>query len=177
LPEPKPEVVPLDEAPADLAESIRKAMAEIDMTDSQSIIGFGSGAQAELQAISQSMLTDVRNKDLGPAGDALKTMVTAIRGFSVSELDVRRKPAWWERLLGRSAPFARFLARFEEVRDQIDKVTTDLLEHEHKLLKDIKSLDLLYERTLDFYDSLAIYIAAGEAKLKELDERDIPARA
>jgi len=35
---------------------------------------------------------------------------------------------------------------------------------------------MLYEKTLAFYDELALYIAAGEAKLKELDEKDIPAR-
>ena len=44
------------------------------------------------------------------------------------------------------------------------------------LLKDIESLDQLYDKTLNFYDELALYIAAGEAKLKELDEKDIPAK-
>jgi len=177
LPEPKTEIVAYEDAPAPVAESIRTAMGEIDMGNTQSIISFGSSAQAELQSISQAMLADVKNKDLGPAGDSLQSIVTTIRGFSVSELDVRRKLSWWEKLLGRSAPFAKFLARFEEVQDQIDKVTTNLLEHEHKLLKDIKSLDLLYDKTLTFYDDLAIYIAAGTEKLRELDTTEIPARA
>lgn len=176
LPEPKNEIVPYEAAPAPLAENIRQAMDEIDIGNTQSIISFGARAQAELQTISQAMLADVRSKDLGPAGDSLQEMVSTIRGFSVSELDVRRKASWWERLLGRTAPFAKFLARFEKVQDQIEKVTTNLLEHEHKLLKDIKSLDILYEKTLDFYDDLAIYIAAGEQKLKELDETEIPAK-
>jgi uncharacterized protein YaaN involved in tellurite resistance len=151
-------------------------MAEIDMADTQSIVSFGSAAQAELQEISQAMLQGVRNKDVGPAGDSLRGIVTTIRGFAVSELDVRRERSWWEKLLGRAAPFAKFTARFEQVQGQIDKITDDLLAHEHTLLKDIKSLDLLYEKTLAFYDELALYIAAGEAKLKELDEKDIPAR-
>ena len=94
----------------------------------------------------------------------------------MSELDVRKKRTWWEKLLGRAAPFAKFTARFEEVQGQIDKVTDDLLKHEHTLLKDIKSLDLLYEKTLQFYDELALYIAAGEAKLAELDTTVIPAK-
>ncbi len=122
------------------------------------------------------MLQGVRNKDVGPAGDSLRSIVTTIRGFSVSELDMRRKRSWWERLLGRTAPAAKFLARYEGVQGQIDKVTDNLLEHEHTLLKDIKSLDNLYEKTLSFYDELALYIAAGEAKLKELDDKTIPAK-
>ncbi|WP_428545182.1 toxic anion resistance protein [Profundibacter sp.] len=177
LPEPVGEIVPLEKADKPVAAEIRKRMDEIDMGNTNSIIAFGSGAQDELREISQAMLVDVRNKDVGPAGDSLRNMVTTIRGFSVSELDVRRKRSWWEKLLGRTAPFANFLARFEKVQSQLDKVTDDLLGHVHKLLKDIKSLDHLYEKTLNFYDELALYIAAGEEKLKELDEKTIPAKA
>ncbi|MFT7058401.1 MAG: hypothetical protein ACJASV_000901, partial [Pseudorhodobacter sp.] len=176
LPEPGRELVPLEKAPAAQAAEITKRMAEIDMDSTQSIISFGSSAQAELQVISQEMLADVKNKDVGPAGDSLRNMVSTIRGFSVTELDVRRSRSWWEKLLGRAAPFANFVARFEDVQDQIDKITDTLLQHEHTLLKDIKSLDVLYEKTLNFYDELALYIAAGEAKVKELDAKDIPAK-
>ncbi|UOA31172.1 TelA-like protein [Sulfitobacter sp. DSM 110093] len=178
LPEPSDAnaIVPLAKADATQSAEIQKRMAEIDVTDTQSIVSFGSAAQAELQEISQSMLADVRNKDVGPAGDSLRTIVSAIRGFSVSELDVRRKQSWWEKLLGRATPFAKFTARFEEVQGQIDQITDNLLAHEHTLLKDIKSLDLLYEKTLQFYDELALYISAGEAKIVELDHKTIPAK-
>ncbi|MAQ37321.1 toxic anion resistance protein [Thioclava sediminum] len=178
LPEPGPAeaVTPLDQAPPETAEEIRKRMAELDMGDSNSIVQFGSRAQVDLQSISQEMLSGVKNKDVGPAGDSLRQIVTTIRGFSVSELDVRRKRSWWEKLLGRAAPFGNFIARFEEVQGQIDRVTDELLSHEHKLLKDIKSLDMLYDKTLHFYDELALYIAAGEEKLAQLDREEIPAK-
>ena len=169
-------VVSLEEASPEVGEEIRSRMDEIDMSDTNSIVSFGSGAQVELQEISQSMLDGVRNKDVGPAGDSLRDIVTTIRGFSVSELDVRRDRSWWEKLLGKAAPFAKFTARYEEVQGQIDNITDSLLKHEHTLLKDIKSLDLLYDKTLNFYDELALYIAAGEEKLKALDGNDIPAK-
>lgn len=169
-------IVPLADADAPTSEEISKRMAELDMSDTNSIVTFGSAAQAELQEISQSMLQDVRNKDVGPAGDSLRNIVTTIRGFSVSELDVRRERSFWEKILGRAAPFAKFTARFEEVQDQIDRITDNLLDHEHTLMKDIKSLDVLYEKTLSFYDELALYIAAGEAKIADLDAKDIPAK-
>ncbi len=176
LPQDANAIVPLKDADKPASAEIKRRMAEIDIGDTQSIVSFGSGAQAELQEISQSMLQGVRNKDVGPAGDSLRGIVTTIRGFSVSELDVRRERSWWEKLLGRAAPFAKFTARFEEVQGQIDRVTDDLLRHEHVLLKDIKSLDMLYDRTLTFYDELALYIAAGEEKIRLLDANDIPAK-
>ena len=169
-------VVPLAEADAPLSAEITSRMDELDMHDTGSIVHFGSKAQAELQEISQAMLADVRNKDVGPAGDSLRDIVTTIRGFSVSELDVRRERSFWEKLMGRAAPFAKFTAQYEQVQGQIDRITEELLRHEHTLLKDIKSLDLLYEKTLAFYDELALYIAAGEAKITALDTTDIPAK-
>ncbi|WP_195818456.1 toxic anion resistance protein [Roseobacter sp. MH60115] len=179
LPEPADAgaIVPLADADAPVSAEISKRMAEIDMEDTNSIVAFGSRAQVELQEISQAMLGGVRNKDVGPAGDSLRNIVTTIRGFSIDELDVRRKRSWWEKLMGKAAPFAKFTAKFEEVQDQIDRITDELLKHEHTLLKDIKSLDMLYEKTLQFYDELALYIAAGEEKLSELDEKIIPAKA
>jgi len=89
LPEPKGELVPLGKADAPTSAAITKRMAEINIADTQSIISFGSGAQAELH---------------------------------------------------------------------------------------IESLDVLYEKTLAFYDELGIYIAAGEAKISELDLATIPAK-
>ncbi len=176
LPEPAGDLVTLDQAQGDEAEAIRTRIGEIDMSSTGSIIGFGSRAQLELQQISQAMLQDVKSKDLGPAGDSLRQMVSTIRGFSVNELDARRERSWWERLTGRAAPMANFMARYEDVQGQIDRITENLLGHETVLLKDIKSLDLLYEKTLDFYNELALYIAAGEAKIKELDSETIPAK-
>ena len=176
LPEAQQAVVPLEAAPAPQAEAIRSRMAEIDIGNTQSIISFGSAAQNELQVISQQMLADVKSKDVGPAGDSLRNMVSTLKGFTVSELDVRRQRSWWERLLGRAAPFSKFVAKYEEVQAQIDRVTANLDQHAHTLLKDIKSLDQLYAKTLDFYNELALYIAAGEAKLAELDSKDIPAK-
>ncbi|EBA12502.1 toxic anion resistance protein [Roseobacter sp. CCS2] len=176
LPEPKGELITLEAADPPTSAEIEKRVAEINIEDTNSIVSFGSSAQAELQEISQSMLAGVRNKDVGPAGDSLRNIVTTIRGFSISELDVRRERSWWEKLLGRAAPMAKFAAKFEEVQGQIDHITDDLLKHEHVLLKDIESLDVLYDKTLQFYDELGLYIAAGEAKIADLDANTIPAK-
>jgi uncharacterized protein YaaN involved in tellurite resistance len=176
LPEPSQHLVSVDEADPAVRAEIERRKAEIDLDNTQSIIRFGSAAQSELQAISQEMLSGVRNKDVGPAGSSLREMVTSLRGFAVDELDPTRKRSWWERLVGSTEPVAEFMAKYEEVQGQIDRITGELLTHEHTLLKDIKSLDKLYEKTLDFYDELALYIAAGEAKVAELDATVIPAK-
>jgi len=177
LPEPAADIVAIEAADAPTRAEIERRVAEIDITSTQSIIKFGSEAQNRLTSLSDQMLEGVRNKDTGPAGAALRSMVTTIRGFDVGELDPNRKQSWWERLFGKARPVAEFVARYETVRGQIDRITDELLEHETVLLKDVKFLDKLYQSSLEFYDELGLYIAAGTAKISSLDTVDIPKEA
>ncbi len=158
-------------------EKVEKAMAELDVNDSNSIIFFGSKAQAQLTEVSDSMLELVRTKDIGPAGNALNNMVSKLRELKFEAIDPRDKPGFFARLFGAKNKLQEYLDQYETVRDQIDGITTDLERHKTTLLTDITKLDKLYDVNLDYFRSLEVYIAAGRAKLKELDETTIPALA
>jgi uncharacterized protein YaaN involved in tellurite resistance len=149
-------------------------LAELDLGDSHSILFFGSRAQEELTTVSDRMLEKVRTKDLGPAGGALNDMVLTLRGFDVGELDPNRKPGLLDRLLGKGRDAAKLLQQYEAVRDQIDQITDRLEQHKTALLIDIESLDRLYAANLEYFRVLEQYIAAGEAKLREIDTDVIP---
>ncbi|MEL6317832.1 MAG: toxic anion resistance protein, partial [Pseudomonadota bacterium] len=174
LPEIKGDLIVVDQADAAEKAEIARRMAEIDISNTQSIILFGAKAQEDLTAVSDQMLEGVRNKDVGPAGDSLRKMVLTIRGFDVEGLTGEDEGGIIGWIMSLFSSGADFQEQFNEVRGQIDRITDELLSHETTLLKDIKSLDLLYEKSLEFYHELALYIAAGEGKLQELDATTIP---
>lgn len=161
-------------APPERAE-IDALIKQIDLNDTHSLLYFGAPAQQQLAGISDDMLEGVRNKDTGPAGEALNRMVGTVRNFDLGTLDPNRKPGFFARLLGKTKPVAEFLQRYEEVRNQIDAIGDDLERHKTQLLKDIAQLDRLYAANLEYFHHLERYIVAGEEKLKQLDEQDIPA--
>ena len=152
-------------------------MSEIDLSDTKSILFFGTKAQQQLTSISDMMLEEVRTKDIGPAGDALNSMVQKLRELDFEDIDPRDKPNWLQRLFGIKNAVLKYIDEYEGVRDQIDKITTDLEMHKTRLLTDITKLDKLYDANLDYFRMLEVYVAAGRAKLKELDEKVIPAMA
>lgn len=156
------------------ATEIGQLMTEIDMADSKTILFFGSKAQEQLTVISDKMLEGVKNKDLGTAGNDLNAMVAVIRGFDIDGLNPNQKPGFFDRLLGKAKPVAKFIQRYEEVRKQIDSITDRLEIHKTTLLTDITSLDRLYTANLEYFHTLESYIKAGEEKLKELDQKTIP---
>jgi uncharacterized protein YaaN involved in tellurite resistance len=183
---PRPEgqpATPIDAAsPAAPTKAIEPAavaalLGELNLGDSHSVLFFGSRAQEQLTTASDSMLERVRTKDVGPAGEALNDMVLTLRGFDLSGLDPNRKAGWFGRLLGKGRDAAKVLQRYEAVRDQIEDITGRLEQHKTGLLVDIESLDRLYAANLDYFHTLELYIAAGEQKLRELDEEVIPRQA
>ncbi len=170
----KAEILPYQEATPEKQQNIQKLLAEIDMNDTHSIIFFGSKAQEQLTSISDRMLDGVKNKDVGPAGTDLNEMVAIIRGFEVDDLDPNKKQGFLDRLFGKAKPVVKFLQQYEEVRKQIDTITDRLEKHKTSLLTDITSLDRLYQANLEYFYTLEDYIAAGEEKLRQLDETLIP---
>jgi len=179
LPDIKHDIVPYEQVDQSEKARIDQLMNEINLTDSNSIIFFGSKAQQKLTTISDSMLEGVRNKDLGSAGTSLNSMVSVLRGFEVEDFDPRDRPGFFARLFrklfGGVSPVAKFIQQYEGVRRQVDTVTDDLEKHKTLLLRDIKSLDKLYTANLDYFHNLEAYILAGEQKLKVIDDQMVPA--
>ena len=168
-------VVPYADADGEKRQRIEDVMKEVEIGDSNSIIFFGTKAQEQLTMISDSILDGVRNKDIGPAGEALSEMLVTIRGFDIDDLDPNDEPNFIERIFGAGKPVVKLIQRYEVVRKQIDTITDKLEGHKTRLLTDIASLDRLYDTNLDYFHDLAVYIAAGTEKLRELDEEVIPA--
>ena len=116
---PKQELVTIEMADPATEAEIRQRMNEVDISNTQSIIKFGSQAQENLTAISDEMLDGVRNKDVGPAGNSLRKMVNTIRGFDVSELAPGGASQGflariWNWIRGRSSKAADFVTQYED---------------------------------------------------------------
>lgn len=156
----------------DERDKINELAEQIMLNDTNSIIFFGSKAQERLTTISDKMLEGVRNKEAGSAGDSLNEMISLLRGFDAGGLE---KSGFLARLFSRTKPIAKFIQRYETVRQQIDDITDNLEKHKTQLLTDIVSLDRLYTANLEYFHDLELYITAGNKKLDELDKKTIPA--
>jgi uncharacterized protein YaaN involved in tellurite resistance len=160
-----------------IEQQVQQALRELDVADTNSIIFFGSKAQQQLTTISDTMLENVRTKDVGQAGNALNAMVAKLREVDIGDVDPTDRPGFFGRLFGIKSEVQKYLDKYEDVRSQIDGITTELEQHKTKMLTDIVKLDKLYDANLDYFRTLEVYIAAGRAKLKELDGQLIPALA
>lgn len=145
----------------------------IDLMDSQTAILYGVGAQRNLAEFSDNILANVRNKDTGYVGDLMGELVEKVRDVGVDEAEggVLDKLPF---LRSAARAVRRLLARYEKIEVQIDRIQRDLEEARMQMLKDVAMFDGLYEKNLEYFRGLQVYIVAGEEKLRETREETLP---
>ena len=159
---------------------------KIDVTDTNLVFQYGAGAQQKIAQFSDSALASVQTKDLGEVGEALSSLVVELKGFDPNE----QKKGFFAELKGFNADpdekkglfgFIRrnvdkmqlLKARYDEAEVNVNKIVSSLESHQVTLLKDIATLDQLYEMNLDYFKELSMYIAAGKKRLEEVRATDL----
>ena len=145
----------------------------INLMDSQTTIQYGVGAQRNISSFSDHILAQVRSKDSGYVGELMSELVLKVKDAGVDQLEdgpLDKIPF----LKNASRAVKRFMQRYEKLEVQIDHIEQQLEQARMQMLKDITMFDGLYEKNLEYFQELQIYIAAGEEKLKELQETTLP---
>lgn len=151
------------------ADEIRE---QIDVRDSQMVMQFGAGARQNIADFSENILKNIRAKDSGYVGALMTDLVTNVEKLDFDSLEKGNGILGLFQKL--EAKVKRFLAQYEKLELQVDRIEGKLEEARMEMLKDIGILDSLYEKNLNYFRQLQVYITAGQEKLDELREKTIP---
>ena len=175
-------IVPQPVKTGELAERAQLSLAEqkqvddfakqINIHDSAQIMQYGAGAQKKMATFSENALANVRSKDLGEVGDMLSSLVTELKSFDI----VEEKGSFLSNLFKKSANKTTAIkARYASVENNVNLIIQALESHQITLLKDISTLDKMYDQNVVYFKELTMYILAGKMKLKEAEETELPA--
>ena len=145
----------------------------IDLLDSQAVLQYGVGAQRDISSFSDNILAQVRSKDSGYVGELMSELVLKVREADIDRLEgglLDKIPF----LGGAARAVKKLMQRYEKLEVQIDRIEEELEQARMQMLKDVAMFDGLYEKNLEYFRELQIYIAAGEEKLRELREVTLP---
>ena len=148
------------------------AFAEkIDIMDATTILQYGASAQNKVADFSDNALKNVKAADIGDINDVMTDLVGQLKGFDVDEKD-----GFLTKLFKKSANKVEAIkAKYDDAEKNIEKIVKALEVHHITLLKDIALLDQLYAKNQTNYKEISMYILAGQKKLAEIKEKDLPA--
>ncbi len=153
-------------------QQVDEIKAKIDLTNSGYALQFGSGAQKNMADFSDSLLSQVRTKDSGQVGELLTELSGKINEFSRKESDsfVKKLP-----LIGSLVSKGEtMISSYEKLSTKVEKIQSELEKSKTTMLKDITLFDALYQKNLEYFKHLELYIRAGEEKLQEMRTTVLP---
>ncbi len=162
-------------APAE-KEAINNFLKELDVTNTAQILQYGASAQKNISKFSDSVLSEVKTKDTGAIGNLLSDLVTEIKSFNDDTASVTHSQKGLLSVFNSAKKqFNRLLAKYNKVEGNIDNIEKSLEAQKLIMLKDIATFDTMYEKNLEYFKQLSLYIIAGEKKLEELNNVTLPA--
>lgn len=148
--------------------------SKVDVTDSTQILQFGSAAQNKISAFSDNVLQSVKTKNTGEVGDLLSSLVVQVKDFD-TDIPATMNPKGIQALFfNAKKQIEKMVAKFSKVETNIAKIEKQLETQKIKMLKDITIFDTMYDKNLEYFKELSLYIIAGEKKLEELKNVTLP---
>ena len=154
-------------------QAIEEFNQKINVEDATQVLQYGAKAQAKISQFSDSVLEGVKTKSTGEVGDLLSNLVAEIKSFDAAV--VADNKGIGKLFNSAKKQLDKIVAKFSKVETNIDRVEHELENHKLQMLKDITIFDTMYEKNLEYFKELSLYIIAGERKLKELREVVLPA--
>ncbi|MBR3134149.1 MAG: toxic anion resistance protein [Clostridia bacterium] len=159
----------LSQAEKDAIDEFNK---KIDVNDSTQVIQYGAKAQAKISKFSDSVLDGVKTKSTGEVGELLAKLVGEIKSF---DSDITSEQKGLSKIFHNAKKQLDIIsARYSKISTNVDGIEKQLENHKLQMLKDIAIFDTMYEKNLEYFKEISLYIIAGDRKLEELRNVVLP---
>ena len=153
--------------------AIDEFITKIDPKNTTQILQYGASAQSNISKFSDSVLEDVKTRSTGEVGDLLAGLVAEIKEFD-TDIPTGEVKGLAKIFNSAKKQLEKLINKYSKVETNINRIEKQLEDHKLQMLKDIAVFDTMYDKNLEYFKQLSLYIIAGEKKLNELREVTLP---
>ena len=149
----------------------------INLADPSLTVTYGTEAMQGISRFADDLLSRVQAKDSGELGESLTNLMLKVKDVNAAHAEVMGSPGFLQSLPLVGSLFSsakRTVAKFNTLSEQIEIIVDKLDEAMIGLLRDIETLEMLYEHNARFHAELTAYIEAGKRKLEEARTVELP---
>ena len=155
-------------------QAIDEFCAKVDVSDTTQILQYGAAAQNKISTFSDSVLQNVKTKNTGDVGDLLSDLVVQVKDFDTDVPESLNPKGLYGLFFNAKKQIEKMITKFNKVETNVAKIEAKLESQKIRMLKDITIFDTMYEKNLEYFKELSLYIIAGEKKLEELRTVTLP---
>lgn len=160
--EPAVKLSPEDQQRAD------ELAASIDFRKDGIESSFGRDAQLSMTDFADNVLAKTRGKDTGDAGELLRELLGTVDDAELK--GVKQVPIIGQVVVS----IDKLRCRYQKVAPQIDEIVGKLERAQAQMVRDIALYDTMYDKNVEQYRQLKVYVAAGKKALANFRANTLP---
>ena len=159
---------------AEEQQQVTALIAQIDIDDPLMAIAYGANTMNGISRFAETLMSEVRAKNAGEVGQQITDLLQKVKGVDPNVFG--QSKSWLAGIPLIGSLFNRVertLLEYQTLTRQVDALTQKLQQAQTGLLRNIATLEQLFQRNRDFFQQITLHIIAGKQKLELTENHEL----
>ena len=153
---------------------IQNLARTIDERDQIQILEFGKEPAVQISRFSDQILSNMRTTKVEDSGELLKHLGRIMDKFDAKDFQKTSGGIFGKLFKKGEKVVEKLFGKYQTMGSEIDKVYVEISKYQHEMVDSTNMLEQMYEQNYQYYLTLEKYIVAGELKVEELKNHQLP---
>ncbi|WP_077213694.1 toxic anion resistance protein [Bacillus dakarensis] len=153
---------------------VQQLANSIDVRDQIQVLEFGKEPAVEISRFSDQILSNMRTTKVEDSGELLKQLGKIMDKFDKKDFE-QTSGGFFGKLFKRGEKMIeKLFGKYQTMGGEIDKIYVEISKYQNEMVDSTHMLERMYEQNYQYYLTLEKYAVAGEMKVEELKNVQLP---
>ncbi|MDP4083536.1 MAG: toxic anion resistance protein [Bacillota bacterium] len=153
---------------------VQNLVKTIDERDQIQVLEFGKEPAVQISRFSDQILNNMRTTKIEDSGELLKQLGRIMDKFDAKDFQKTSGGVFGKLFKKGEKLVEKLFGKYQTMGQEIDKVYVEISKYQHEMVDSTNMLEQMYEQNYQYYLTLEKYIVAGEMKVEELKNNQLP---
>jgi len=153
---------------------VQNLAKSIDERDQIQVLEFGKEPAEQISRFSDQILGNMRTTKVEDSGELLKQLNRIMDKFDPKDFK-KTSDGFFGKLFKKGGKVVeKLFGKYQTMGQEIDKVYVEISKYRQEMVDSTNTLENMYEQNYQYYLTLEKYVVAGELKVEELKNNQLP---
>lgn len=153
---------------------VQNLVRTIDERDQIQILQFGKEPAEQISRFSDQILRNMKTTKIEDSGELLKQLGRIMDKFDAKDFE-KTSGGFFGKLFKKGEKVVeRLFGKYQTMGNEIDKVYVEISKYQQEMVQSTNMLEQMYEQNYQYYLTLEKYIVAGQMKVEEMKNNQLP---
>ncbi|MBS4215958.1 toxic anion resistance protein [Neobacillus rhizophilus] len=153
---------------------IQNLARSIDERDQIQVLEFGKEPAVQISRFSDQILSNMRTTKVEDSGELLKQLGRIMDKFDPKDFQ-KSSGGLFSKLFKKGEKMVeKLFGKYQTMGSEIDKVYVEISKYRSEMVDSTNMLESMYEQNYQYYLTLEKYVVAGELKVEDLKNNQLP---